>query len=64
MTPDFEDQLDQIRVGSYERIKTLPTPEAVDALNRKGKEIAETHGIAVAKVASARMSQRAPEQAA
>ena len=56
-TPDFEDQLDQIRVDMYERMKKLSAPEAVDALNRQGKEVAEMYGITITKVAP--VSQRA-----
>ena len=55
--PNFEDQLDQIRMDMYERLKKLSAPEAVDALNRQGKEVAEKYGIAVTKAAPAPRAQ-------
>ena len=59
---NFEDQLDQIRVDMYERMKKLSASEAVDVLNRQGKEVAEKYGIAVTKATPA--PQRATGQIA
>jgi len=49
----FEDQLDQIRVDMYERMKKLSASETVNVLNRRGKEVAEKYGIAITKTVPA-----------
>jgi hypothetical protein len=47
MTDDFENQLDAIRVGLYEKTKGLSNAVVAEQTNTNGKRIADKYGIAL-----------------
>ena len=54
MMTNFLNWLDEVRVGLYEKTKTLKPEEAVVSINENGKKIADKYGINVSKSESIR----------